>query len=547
MAGQTLTLTFDSTPPELALSLAASTPFGHALTETVYYGAGSGAFTVTVRAADPLAGLDRLDFPGATTPGHGYALAGQSAVTQAHVYTFDLADSFSATVQLEAADRAGNVSLQPLHVVNDETPPQVLFALPPLAGLALPVTWHGFDDAAGIRHYAVQYKREGEVEWTEWLTTTAEQAIFVGEKETGYYFQVRATDNVNNESAWVEAGPVEVSGVTKYYTFNGRRVALRQGDVVYYLSGDHLGSTSLTTDDTGAVVSEGRYLPYGQERWTDGAAVTDFGFTSQRREGFGLYDYNARYYSPYLNRFISADTVVPDFANPQSLNRYSYVLGNPLNYVDPTGHQEEPDWLDGLKYLDETFEEPMKRMLQETYEGIAVARSKAEQAVDITADITFEIIQGTAQTLASTEIAEAAMVVANNPQPDIVIAGINAGCLAPVIGQGPTIGAEGIVNTKTGELGVFSYNGVMEGHGVGGTLNPYVGVAWNVPDNQSYTKDFESLTGTYAPFGSGLTATVFWAPSFSSDKSFGVAVGAAAGPEVSLTHSSTFYHQLLPV
>ncbi len=80
---------------------------------------------------------------------------------------------------------------------------------------------------------------------------------------------------------------------------------MRQGNVLYYLHGDHLGSTSLTTDADGVKVAESRYLPYGQERWSDGAAVTDFGFTSQRREGFELYDYNARYYSSYLNRMIN--------------------------------------------------------------------------------------------------------------------------------------------------------------------------------------------------------------------------------------------------
>ncbi|MBN1991713.1 MAG: RHS repeat-associated core domain-containing protein [Anaerolineae bacterium] len=147
--------------------------------------------------------------------------------------------------------------------------------------------------------------------------------------------------------------------MSKYYTFNGQRVALRQGDVVYYLHGDHpsallrtgLGSTSLTTAGTGAVVSEARYLPYGRERCADGAAVTDFGFTSQRKEGFGLYDYNARYYSPYLGRFISADTIVPRPNNPQSLNRYSYVLNRPLQGGDPTGHSGPiNDFLQGFAY-----------------------------------------------------------------------------------------------------------------------------------------------------------------------------------------------------
>jgi GH24 family phage-related lysozyme (muramidase) len=43
--------------------------------------------------------------------------------------------------------------------------------------------------------------------------------------------------------------------------------------------------------------------------------------------------------SPYINRFLSADTIVPGYANPQNLNRYSYVKNNPLRYIDPSGHK----------------------------------------------------------------------------------------------------------------------------------------------------------------------------------------------------------------
>jgi hypothetical protein len=46
----------------------------------------------------------------------------------------------------------------------------------------------------------------------------------------------------------------------------------------------------------------------------------------------------ARYYDAALGRFISADTIVASLANPQSLNRYSYVYNNPVNSTDPTGH-----------------------------------------------------------------------------------------------------------------------------------------------------------------------------------------------------------------
>ncbi|MCL4872327.1 MAG: hypothetical protein KJ063_25480, partial [Anaerolineae bacterium] len=52
----------------------------------------------------------------------------------------------------------------------------------------------------------------------------------------------------------------------------------------------------------------------------------------------GLLYYNARFYVPGIGRFASADTIVPDPVNPQQLNRYAYVLGNPILFTDSTGH-----------------------------------------------------------------------------------------------------------------------------------------------------------------------------------------------------------------
>jgi hypothetical protein len=51
-----------------------------------------------------------------------------------------------------------------------------------------------------------------------------------------------------------------------------------------------------------------------------------------------LYYYNARYNEPLIGRFISPDTIVPNLSNPQSFNRYSYCLNNPLKYIDPSGN-----------------------------------------------------------------------------------------------------------------------------------------------------------------------------------------------------------------
>ncbi len=47
----------------------------------------------------------------------------------------------------------------------------------------------------------------------------------------------------------------------------------------------------------------------------------------------------ARWYQPKDGRFLSQDTIVPDFRDPPSIHRYFYVENNPVNLVDPTGHQ----------------------------------------------------------------------------------------------------------------------------------------------------------------------------------------------------------------
>jgi RHS repeat-associated protein len=63
-------------------------------------------------------------------------------------------------------------------------------------------------------------------------------------------------------------------------------------------------------------------------------------FSKRYRNEFstGLYDYNARQFSPTIGRFISPDSIVPDPNRSQDWNRYMYVRGNPVGYTDPTGN-----------------------------------------------------------------------------------------------------------------------------------------------------------------------------------------------------------------
>jgi RHS repeat-associated protein len=75
------------------------------------------------------------------------------------------------------------------------------------------------------------------------------------------------------------------------------------------------------------------------------ALPTGYTYTGQLDSGLGLMYYRARHYDPLLGRFVQPDTIVPEPGNPQALNRYSYVLNNPLRYTDPTGmFSEEAIW-----------------------------------------------------------------------------------------------------------------------------------------------------------------------------------------------------------
>jgi RHS repeat-associated protein len=128
------------------------------------------------------------------------------------------------------------------------------------------------------------------------------------------------------------------TGVRKYYAIAGQRVAMVDATGTYFLVTDHLGSVVAVTDETAALVCEQRYKPFGQPRLSAAGALTDFGFTGQRGlAGAGLQDFNARWFDTSLGMFASADPLIPDLFNPQALNRYGFVLNNPLRFTDPTG------------------------------------------------------------------------------------------------------------------------------------------------------------------------------------------------------------------
>ncbi len=131
---------------------------------------------------------------------------------------------------------------------------------------------------------------------------------------------------------------------------NGQKIVTLTNNKEYYTHSDHLGSTSIVTDETGTIVEEIGYLPFGatlfRNEYNGSTWESAYRFTGQEFDPeYQLYNYNARLYDPIMSRFISADTIVQEPFNPQFLNRYTYCLNNPLIYVDPSGHLLITDYL----------------------------------------------------------------------------------------------------------------------------------------------------------------------------------------------------------
>jgi RHS repeat-associated protein len=120
---------------------------------------------------------------------------------------------------------------------------------------------------------------------------------------------------------------------------------------VSYLTTDHLGSPRVITDQNGAVISRKDFTAFGEEvsslqrvGGTNGNGYDPPNvrqdYTGYEKDGeSGLEFAQARYYNTGHGRFTSADplTASATIRNPQTFNRYSYVINSPYKFVDPLG------------------------------------------------------------------------------------------------------------------------------------------------------------------------------------------------------------------
>ncbi len=160
-----------------------------------------------------------------------------------------------------------------------------------------------------------------------------------------------------------ELGP-DGQWIHKFHVYaNGRRVAQvtrRQTDGLpnlpppeyAFINRDLLGSVHTVSNEFGEILHQQDFTAYGR---ADRSGLSELGirlgFTGHEHDDdLGLVDMGGRIYDPALGRFLTPDPI----ANPydlQGLNRYSYALDNPVNFVDPSGF--EPQEVQGAPQLNQ--------------------------------------------------------------------------------------------------------------------------------------------------------------------------------------------------
>ncbi len=139
------------------------------------------------------------------------------------------------------------------------------------------------------------------------------------------------------------SGSTTNASYNEYVFFAGKRIAQSNpssGNVYYYFA-DHLGSTRVVTNASGAPCYSADFLPYGLENTPSGftnSCSTNYKFTGYERDSETGNDYAfARYYSQREERFLRPDPLDGDVSDPQTLDKYTYARNNPTNLTDPSG------------------------------------------------------------------------------------------------------------------------------------------------------------------------------------------------------------------
>ncbi len=190
-------------------------------------------------------------------------------------------------------------------------------------------------------------------DWANRLTNANSGGVVIGYDGNGHRVKktVSGTTTLYLVSAINPSGYAQVleeltvsGGVTnlaKVYTYGLDLVSQRvPGTSTNFFGYDGHGSTRFLTDAAGSVANAFAFDAYGTLIASNGLAQTDYLYCRQQFDrDLGMYYQRARYLKTDTGRFLTMDSHEGGNQDPVSLHKYLYVNANPVNLVDPSGHE----------------------------------------------------------------------------------------------------------------------------------------------------------------------------------------------------------------
>jgi RHS repeat-associated protein len=136
--------------------------------------------------------------------------------------------------------------------------------------------------------------------------------------------------------------------VARQYTYGLERISENQWTnntwTPSFYAQDGSGSVRRLTNSARAVTDTYDYDAFGNKINSTGTTTNNYLYRGEQYDSdLGLYYLRARYYNPNTGRFMSRDPEEGKAKDPKSLHKYLYAGSNPINWMDPTGRNEEED------------------------------------------------------------------------------------------------------------------------------------------------------------------------------------------------------------
>ncbi|MBL1278764.1 MAG: VCBS repeat-containing protein [Fluviicola sp.] len=191
-----------------------------------------------------------------------------------------------------------------------------------------------------IRKVKETYNSDGDLLWTE-------EKTYLGGVEIKRKYQGNTKTLIENRSTiHIMDGSRRIALVYYWDESNDSSVTTGSNKTHYQLS-NHLGSTSMELNVNGQLISYEEYFPFGGTAFTTGSSamevkLKEYRYTGKERDdATGLYYYGARYYAPWMGRWLNPDPA----GTVDGLNLFRFVRNNPIKLIDPNG--ESPTLVSG--------------------------------------------------------------------------------------------------------------------------------------------------------------------------------------------------------